>query len=268
MSSIGSDRRNPDRPPGGGRAAGRDPSRVLGLLVAALGALNFIWGFLPEVSSGRSSATLSVFAVGPAYVPILLLIAGLLALAAFLPGTEASRLGVAAVSVGGAAGAIVSLGVGQTATTESKGAGAVLLVIFGIIQAVVAVGAYVVGAGGAPRSWTSEQVGMPAPPAGWRPVRAAAGPPGLTGSAAPGGPTAWAVSTQAGPGVVQPGWHPRNQPFDPPTDPGFAVPVPPGGPGRPVRPTDDPPTDPGFAVPVPNAGGPEPSADSGAERSS
>ena len=75
-----------------------------------LGALNFIWGFLPEITATRIDETLSVFAVGPAYVPILLLIAGLLALAAFLPGSERSRLAVAAVSVGGAAGAIVSLG--------------------------------------------------------------------------------------------------------------------------------------------------------------
>ena len=95
---------------------------------------------------------MSVFAVGPAYVPILLLIAGLLALAAFLPGSERSRLAVAAVSVGGAAGAIVSLGTPGSfelfanPNQVSSGLGAILLVIFGIIQAVIAVGAYVVGA--------------------------------------------------------------------------------------------------------------------------
>lgn len=125
-------------------------AKLLGLTIAALGALNFLWGFLPELTAARSQESLSVFAVGPAYVPVLLLIGGLLALAALLPGGEVSRLAVAAISVGGAAGAIVALGsqgpVQLVSTTQvSKGMGAILLVIFGIIQAVVAVGAYVVG---------------------------------------------------------------------------------------------------------------------------
>ena len=128
-----------------------DPAKLLGLAVAGLGGLNFIWGFLPALKAPRVDVDLSVFAVGPSYVPILLLIAGLLAMAAFLPGSERSRLAVAAVSVGGAAGAIVSLGmtgpVELLATGQaSKGLGAILLVIFGIIQAVVAIAGYVVGA--------------------------------------------------------------------------------------------------------------------------
>jgi hypothetical protein len=129
-----------------------NPAKLFGLTIAGLGALNFIFGFLPEVSAPRTSATLSVFAVGPAYVQILLLIAGLLALAAFLPGSERSRLAVAAVSVGGAAGAIVSLGTPGSfelfanPNQVSSGLGAILLVVFGIVQAVIAVGAYVVGA--------------------------------------------------------------------------------------------------------------------------
>ena len=92
------------------QASRPDPAKLLGLAVAGLGGLNFIWGFLPQLKAPRIDADLSVFAVGPAYVPILLLIAGLLAMAAFLPGSERSRLAVAAVSVGGAVGAIVSLG--------------------------------------------------------------------------------------------------------------------------------------------------------------
>ena len=139
-------------PPGaaGGRSA-VDPAKLLGLAVASLGGLNFIWGFLPEITAPRIDENLSVFAVGPGYVPILLLIAGLLALAAFLPGSERSRLAVAAVSVGGAAGAIVSLGMAGPVELlgsgqVNKGLGAILLVIFGIIQAVVAIGGYVIGA--------------------------------------------------------------------------------------------------------------------------
>jgi|GEM_PF-3792497 len=145
-------------------------ARLLGLAVALLGAVNFVLGFLPEVSAraaGLSSASLSVFAVGPAYVPILLLIAGLLALAAFLPGGEVSRLAVAAVSVGGAVGAIVSLGVPGSfelfanPNQVTRGLGAILLVVFGIVQAVVAIGAYVVGAG---RTAVPTVAGQPASP--------------------------------------------------------------------------------------------------------
>jgi hypothetical protein len=122
---------------------------------------------------------LSVFAVGPAYVPILLLIAGLLALAAFLPGSERSRLAVAAVSVGGAAGAIVSLGTPGSfelfanPNQVTSGLGAILLVIFGIIQAVIAVGAYVVGADTLWKPRSGNGPADPAPvsasPAGWDP---------------------------------------------------------------------------------------------------
>ena len=128
-----------------------DPATLFGLVIAGLGGLNFAFGFLPQVTSSRIDESLSVYAVGPGYVPILLLIAGLLALAAFLPGSERSRLAVAAVSVGGAVGAVISLGTSSSlellaAGQVSKGLGAVLLTIFGIIQAVVAIAAYVVGA--------------------------------------------------------------------------------------------------------------------------
>jgi hypothetical protein len=128
-------------------------AKVLAVAVIALGLLNFIWGFLPELSLSRSTTTqgsLSVFSIGPAYVPILLLTAGLLALTAFLPGEERASFAVAVVSSGGAIGAIVSLG-SQDAVSGfgqvSKGMGAILLVIFGIIQAVVALTAFVIGSG-------------------------------------------------------------------------------------------------------------------------
>jgi hypothetical protein len=137
--------------PGPAPRAKLEPAKLFGLVIAVLGALNFAFGFLPQVTASRLDESLSVYAVGPGYVPILLLIAGLLALAAFLPGSERSRLAVAAVSVGGAVGALISLGTTGpvemlTTAQVSKGLGAVLLTIFGIIQAVVAIAAYVVGA--------------------------------------------------------------------------------------------------------------------------
>lgn len=140
-------------PPSGvaGARGSIDPAKLFGIVIAALGGLNFVFGFLPQVTASRIDQSLSVYAVGPGYVPILLLIAGLLALAAFLPGSERSRLAVAAVSVGGAVGALISLGTSSSlelfaSGQVSKGLGAVLLTIFGIIQAVVAIAAYVVGA--------------------------------------------------------------------------------------------------------------------------
>ncbi len=205
-----------------------DLARLLVLIVAGLGVLNFIWGFLPELTATRSQDSLSVFAVGPAYVPVVLLIGGLLALAVLLPGREVSAPAVAAVSIGGAAGALVSLGTEGpvqlvSSSQVSKGSGAILLVIFGIIQAVVATGAHLMGADG--QQWIRARraavgragagpAGAPAVPGG------AAAVPGGGGRAAAGYPPSPGAP---GPTVVQPGWvnpaprpphDPRNAPAD------------------------------------------------------
>ena len=191
---------------------GPDPAKLLGLAVAGLGGLNFIWGFLPELTAPRINEDLSVFAVGPGYVPILLLIAGLLALAALLPGSERSRLAVAAVSVGGAAGAIVSLGttgpVELLATGQvSKGLGATLLVIFGIIQAVVAIAGYVVGA-----DFSQRAAGGAGPNGVSNP--AAAVQPGWFDPSAGAMPARYPAPLGAPAGSVQPGV-PQPQPWWP-----------------------------------------------------
>ena len=210
---------------GGSRS---DAAKLMGLGVGALGVLNFVWGFLPEVSTSNASlrdAGLSVFAVGPAYVPILLLIAGLLALGVLLPERPPTRFAVAAVSVGGAIGALVALGVPGSIevfgnpSQVSSGLGAILLVVFGIVQAVLAIAAYVAGAG---------LVGGAAagldPAAGHAVAPSTSGPAGYS-RAAPGSatfanrqsgpivpaPPGW---QQADPGAVQPGW------FGPPSGPG------------------------------------------------
>jgi len=236
-------------PPGPAGRAKLGPAKLFGLVIAALGALNFVFGFLPQVTASRLDESLSVYAVGPGYVPILLLIAGLLALAAFLPGSERSRLAVAAVSVGGAAGALISLGTTGsvellTSAQVSKGPGAVLLTIFGIIQAVVAIAAYVVGADFGARSGQAVvtvapdqgavgyDAGLPRPVAGagdivWTadgPVRstpwsAPAPAPAPASAPAPAGPPQGSVAyyagyapmpgSSAGPGgPAAPGWAP------------------------------------------------------------
>jgi len=194
------------------RSAGLDPAKLLGLAVAGLGGLNFIWGFLPELTAPRIDADLSVFAVGPGYVPILLLIAGLLALAALLPGSERSRLAVAAVSVGGAAGAIVSLGTAGPlellATGQvSKGLGAILLVVFGIIQAVVAIAGYVVGA-----DFSQRASGGAGPPGVSNPI--ATVQPGWFDPSAGAQLAQYAPPLGTPPGSIQPGV-PQPQPWWP-----------------------------------------------------
>ena len=176
-----------------GRSTRWGVARVLAVAVIALGLVNFIWGFLPELSLPRSTTTqgsLSVFSIGPAYVPILLLTAGLLAMTAFLPGEERASFAVAVVSSGGAVGAIVSLGTQDAVSgfgQVSKGLGAILLVIFGIIQAVVALTAFVIGSG----------LGLNA--------RAAGQSQGSTGQEVPA-PTGAipAAFPSAGPGLAQP----------------------------------------------------------------
>jgi hypothetical protein len=199
-----------------------DPAKLLGIIIAALGAMNFVFGFLPQVTASRIDESLSVYAVGPGYVPILLLIAGLLALAAFLPGSERSRLAVAAVSVGGAVGALISLGTSSSlevlaAGQVSKGLGAVLLTIFGIIQAVVAIAAYVVGADlrAGPRSSSAAEPSPgggnpPAASTGWAaaaPAPAWSAPPAAPSTAAPepGGSVGYYAGYAPVPGSAGPG---------------------------------------------------------------
>jgi hypothetical protein len=239
----------------GGPAApdrvGFDPARLLGFAVAVLGALNFVFGFLPELTAARSNESLSVFAVGPAYVPVLLLIAGLLALAAFLPGSERSRLAVAAVSVGGAAGAIVSLGTAGsvelvTTSQVGKGMGAILLVIFGIIQAVVAIGAYVVGADFSLARNSPQGAAGPVPAVPSSGVPSPSGVTSSSGTYLSDGGAGYAWSADPG---VRPGWFGGAG--------GSVPPVAPPGAGSPRW----PPADPGAPAPDERATGPQPIVD-------
>jgi len=213
--------------------------------VVALGLLNFIWGFLPELALPQSTTTqgsLSVFSIGPAYVPILLLTAGLLAMTAFLPGEERASFAVAAVSSGGAIGAIVSLGTHDAVSgfgEVSKGMGAVLLVIFGIIQAVVALTAFVIGSGLALNPRAAGQSpgltgsGVPAP-AGATPAAHPAAAPGpaqpYPGQPLPGQPYPGQPYPGQPPGQPYPG-QPPGQPFPAQSYPGQGWPAPAGRPG-------------------------------------
>jgi len=202
----------PGTPPGELRQQRRsarsvNPEKALGVAVAVLGGLNFVFGFLPQYTGGSTTGNFSVYAVGPGYVPILLLIAGLLALAAFVPGSERSRLAVAAVSVGGAVGAVIAIGTTSPGTASlGTGMGAILLTVFGIVQAVIAIGGYVVGTGIAPRSAGSSAPDNAGPGA----VRFPSAPSAQATPADPGTGGTWAGPQGAGPGWpgVMPGQPP------------------------------------------------------------
>jgi hypothetical protein len=164
-------------------------------VLAALGVLNFIWGFLPFFSAegAPDSVPTSIYAVGPGYLPILLLIAGLLALGAVLPqAVRGVQVAVAAVTVGATVGVIVigfvvgnllQLAAGGSDASVSKGIGLILLLIFAIVQAVVAVGWWLLDAGVVKSSTARVDEG------GATPASAPAGPAGWAGQgAAPAGP--------------------------------------------------------------------------------
>lgn len=130
--------------------------RALTAVVALLGIVNLMAGFLPEVSlpeaTRNAAASVSVYAVGPGWVPLLLLVGGLLAAGALLPGGADLRFAAAAVSVAGAIGAVIGLGIPNgfeqlLGNGRGNGAGALLLFVVGTIQAVVAIAAHVMGSG-------------------------------------------------------------------------------------------------------------------------
>ncbi len=118
-----------------------DMAKVLPLTVGAAGVLNFIWGFLPAVGSG--AGRISSYGSTLGWLPLLLLVGGLLGVGGLLPGTPTSRYPAAAVSVAGALGALFTLIV----ATGVSGVGIILMVIVGLIQAVVAVAAWLLAAG-------------------------------------------------------------------------------------------------------------------------
>lgn len=138
------------------RTPGIGAPRALSAVVALLGIVNLMAGFLPEVSlpeaTRNAAASVSVYAVGPGWVPLLLLVGGLLAAGALLPGGADHRFAAAAVSVAGAIGAVIGLGIPNgfeqlLGNGRGNGAGALLLFIVGTIQAVVAIAAHIMGTG-------------------------------------------------------------------------------------------------------------------------
>ena len=99
------------KPPRQTPAMGLD--KILALSVAALGVLNFIWGFLPAISlpdgALRRHAPTSIFSIGPAYLVLLFLIAGLLSLGPWEPKGRGYTFPVAIISAVTAIGALIAV---------------------------------------------------------------------------------------------------------------------------------------------------------------
>ncbi|WP_156757836.1 DUF5336 domain-containing protein [Actinokineospora pegani] len=108
-------------------------AQILALVGAGLGLLNLFLGFAP-VGSGGSGFYGNV--VG--WIPALLFIGGALNLAAILPGDKKLGLAPSVVTAGGALSFLFTV----FAIDGSLGTGSVLILIFGLIQLVVVVGAY------------------------------------------------------------------------------------------------------------------------------
>ena len=128
--------------------------KILALSVAVLGLLNFIWGFLPAVSlpdGTPDSVPTSVFGIGPAYLPVLFLIAGFLALGPWEPNGTKAPFVVAVISSVSAIAAVIAVIVDNIYSTQSDevgvGIGLILLLIFGILQAVAAITSWLFDAG-------------------------------------------------------------------------------------------------------------------------
>ena len=176
-----------------------DLGKILPLVVGVLGLIGFIAGFLPAASFsvGPTSVSVSVFGGGPSYLPILLVMVGLLACAPLLPGGRKYILPALLLSVAGLLGAIGAVasstvlsklaGTGS-AGTASKGFGIWLLLIVAVLQ-LAAIG----------YAWFTEAgSGQPARPAGER--GHAARSFGPTQGSAPAQP---APSGPASPGYAQ-----------------------------------------------------------------
>ncbi len=139
-----------------------DLGRLLPFVVGGLGVLGFVFGFLPSFSygagsGGGASVSASVYGGGPSYLPILLLIAGLLAVAPLLPGAGNYRVPCALLSVAGLLGAIAAIlggNVFDSAVTtgglgsSSTGIGLILLLVVAVLQAAAAGYAWLLGSGG------------------------------------------------------------------------------------------------------------------------
>ena len=139
-SGPGGSRRRPAR--SGSRSKPRQRStsrRILPLVVGVLGVLAFFFGFLSawKLDQQGSDASISVYATAGAYLPILLLLTGLLAVAPLIPKGRKYTLPTALLAVVGFLAALTQLisGDGSYGANLSVGVGLILLLVVSLFQA-------------------------------------------------------------------------------------------------------------------------------------
>lgn len=127
-------------PPAGGGQRQLNVPQIAYLVTAGLGVLNLFLGFA-SVSGGGVST--SFYEAGFGWIPGLLLISGCTALLHILPGDAKPGAWPAIFAVGGAIPFLFTV----FQADGDLGTGAVLVLIFGILQLLAAVGAYLMEAG-------------------------------------------------------------------------------------------------------------------------
>lgn len=149
-SPYGAPAQKAPKPP---KAPGKpvDLGRILPLSLAALGLLAFIFGFLHALTIGDDDPGAVKYSVYQlqGWLPILLVVVGLLGVAPLLPGGKKYTLPTALLSIAGLLGAITALtsGVSASGSSVSRGAGLILLLIVALLQAAIAVYAWLTDSG-------------------------------------------------------------------------------------------------------------------------
>lgn len=119
--------------PGGGLGFKLDLGMILNLVVAFLGLLILFFGFID------ASSSTSFYAAGMGWAPALFMLAGLSALFGILPGDQKPGLWPAAFATTAALPYMFT-----TFEVGSLDAGGILVLIFGIIQMLVAIAGYLI----------------------------------------------------------------------------------------------------------------------------
>ena len=203
----------PTSPSGAKPQAGVDLARILSLSIAALGVLAFFFGFLSAWKANQQGADLSisVYATAAAYLPILLLLVGLLAVAPLIPGGGKYTFPTALLAIVGFLATLTQLisGDGSYGVSLSAGTGLILLILVSLLQAGAAAYAWLTESGtvkpaGATRTPRPKKPAPPAEPAQaqFGPGTVSDRPSGATGFGAPYPP---GTDVQGGTGPTGPG---------------------------------------------------------------
>ncbi len=223
-----------------------DLGRLLPLIVGGLGVVGFLVGLAPGRTYSLGDGTgdsASVYA-SFGYLPILVLVVGLLAVAPLLPGGRKYPIPTALLAIAAVLGVLMSLisgGWDVSGLGTSPGIGLILLLIIALVQVVVAGYAALLDAGVRKPPAAKSSAGSPGPDP-HAAVGAAQSPPSPTGSGGPPGSPGYGGYPQYGAGDVPP-VDPSSSPYGSPYGSAPSGDPTPGSPGTSRPRTDDGPSD-------------------------